>query len=114
MFSGLLGIGGGAILVTLNRSILKMDAKARNELFGGATITPVALVSHLILSRNLSTIIDDAGILAMIVIPILVFASTYFGAKYAIKYLQNDSIHVFLFVVSVSLFRYLSDLISQI
>ena len=52
--SGLLGLGGGAILVTLNRSILKMDAKkaAGTSYLVAATITPVALVSHLILSRN--------------------------------------------------------------
>ena len=115
--AGILGIGGGAILVTLNRSILKMDAKkaAGTSYLVAATITPVALVSHLILSRNLSTIVDDAGILAMIVVPILVFASAYFGAKYAIKYLPKQIVsYVFLFVVSVSLFRYLSDLVSQI
>ena len=112
-----MGIGGGAVLVTLNRSILKMDAKkaAGTSYLVAATITPVALVSHLILSRNLSTIVDDAGILAMIVVPILVFASAYFGAKYAIKYLPKQIVsYVFLFVVSVSLFRYLSDLVSQI
>ena len=115
--SGLLGIGGGAILVTLNRSILKMDAKkaAGTSYLVAATTTPVALISHLILSRNLSTITADAGISAMIVVPILVFASAYFGAKYAIKYLPKQIVsYVFLFVVSVSLFRYLSDLVSQI
>lgn len=115
--SGILGIGGGAILVTLNRSLLKMDAKkaAGTSYLVAATITPVALVSHLILNRNLSVIIDDAGILAMIVVPILVFASAYFGAKYAIKYLPKQIVsYVFLFFVSISLFRYLSDLISKI
>ncbi|MGB1475472.1 MAG: TSUP family transporter [Candidatus Poseidoniaceae archaeon] len=115
--AGLLGIGGGAILVTLNRSILKMDSKkaAGTSYLIAATITPVALISHLIMSRNLSIIIDDAGILAMIMVPVLVFASAYFGAKYAIKYLPKQIVsYVFLFVVSVSLFRYLSDLISQI
>ena len=115
--SGLLGIGGGAILVTINRSILKMDAKkaAGTSYLVAATITPVALISHLIISRNLSTIIDDAGVIAMIVIPLLVFTSAYFGAKYAIKYLPKQIVsYVFLFVVSISLFKYLSDLISQI
>ena len=36
--AGILGIGGGAILVTLNRSMLKMDAKkaAGTSLFGGS------------------------------------------------------------------------------
>ena len=115
--SGLLGIGGGAILVTTNRSILKMDAKkaAGTSYLVAATITPIALISHLILSRNLATIIEDAGVIAMIVVPLLVFTSAYFGAKYAIKYLPKQIVsYVFLFVVSISLFRYLSDLISQI
>ena len=101
----------------IEQVILKMDAKkaAGTSYLVAATITPVALVSHLILSRNLSTIVDDAGILAIIVVPILVFASAYFGAKYAIKYLPKQIVsYVFLFVVSVSLFRYLSDLVSQI
>ena len=115
--AGILGIGGGAVLVTVNQSILKMDSKkaAGTSYLVAATTTPVALVSHLILSRNLSTIIDTAGILAMIVVPILVFTSAYFGAKYAIKYLPKQIVsYVFLFAVSVSLFRYVSDLISQI
>ena len=115
--SGILGIGGGAILVTINRSILKMDAKksAGTSYLVAATVTPVALISHLLLSRNLSIIIDDTGILALIIVPLLVFMSAYFGAKYAIKYLPKHIITiVFLIVVSISLFRYLIDLISRI
>ena len=115
--AGMLGIGGGAILVTLNRSVLKMDAKkaAGTSYLVAATVTPVALVSHLILSRNLSIIFHDAGIIGMILVPILVFASAYYGAKYAIKYLPKQIVsYVFLFVVSISLFRYSFDLISRI
>ena len=115
--SGILGIGGGAILVTLNRSILKMDAKkaAGTSYLVAATVTPVALISHLILRRNLLTIVDHAGIIGMILVPILVFASAYYGAKYAIKYLPKQIVsYVFLFVVSISLFRYLFDLMSRI
>ena len=68
-----------------------------------------------ILSRNLLTIVDDAGIIGMILVPILVFASAYYGAKYAIKYLPKQIVsYVFLFVVSISLFRYLFDLMSRI
>ena len=48
----MLGIGGGAILVTLNKSVLKMDAKkaAGTSYLVAATVTPVALISHLILA----------------------------------------------------------------
>jgi len=93
------------------------DAKkaAGTSYLVAATVTPVALISHLILSRNLLTIVDDAGIIGMILVPILVFASAYYGAKYAIKYLPKQIVsYVFLFVVSISLFRYLFDLMSRI
>ena len=91
--SGILGIGGGAILVTLNRSMLKMDAKkaAGTSYLVAATIVPVALVSHIAINQNLDIIVDNSGITAMILVPLMVFASAFFGAKYAIKYLPNTS-----------------------
>lgn len=115
--SGILGIGGGAILVTINRSILKMDAKkaAGTSYLVAATIVPVALVSHLILSQNIGTIYEDAGLFALISVPLLVLLSAYFGAKYAIKYLPKQIVTIlFLVVVSVSLLRYISDFISMV
>jgi len=115
--AGVLGIGGGAILVTLNRSMLKMDAKkaAGTSYLVAATIVPVALFSHLIINQNLDTIVDNSGIVAMILVPLMVFASAFFGAKYAIKYLPKHIVTgVFIFVVSVSLLRYILDFISLI
>lgn len=117
MSSGMLGIGGGAILVTTNRSILKMDAKkaAGTSYLVAATIVPVALISHLIINRNLSLIIDEVGLFVMIAIPLLALASAYFGAKYAIKYLPKRIVTgIFLSVVSISLIRYLIDLTSRL
>ena len=115
--AGILGIGGGAILVTLNRSMLKMDAKkaAGTSYLVAATIVPVALVSHLAINQNLDIIVDNSGIAAMILVPLMVFASAFFGAKYAIKYLPKHIVTgVFIFVVSVSLFRYIIDFYSLI
>ena len=90
--SGILGIGGGAILVTINRSVLKMDAKkaAGTSYLVAATIVPVALLSHLIFSQNFGTIYEETGLFALISVPILVLLSAYFGAKYAIKYFQAN------------------------
>ena len=115
--SGILGIGGGAILVTINQSILKMDPKkaAGTSYLVAATIVPVALLSHLIISQNFGTIYEDTGLFALISVPILVLLSAYFGAKYAIKYLPKQIVTIlFLVVVSVSLLRYISDFISMI
>ena len=115
--SGILGIGGGAILVTINQSILKMDPKkaAGTSYLVAATIVPVALVSHLIISQNFGTIYEETGLFTLISVPILVLLSAYFGAKYAIKYLPKQIVTIlFLVVVSVSLLRYISDFISMV
>ena len=115
--SGILGIGGGAILVTINRSILKMDSKkaAGTSYMVVSTIVPIALVSHILMSRNLDLIIEQSGLLSVIMIPLMVLFSAYYGAKYAIKYLPKQAVTVvFLLVVSVSLLRYLLDLFSSV
>ena len=115
--AGILGIGGGAILVTLNRSMLKMDAKkaAGTSYLVAATIVPVALLSHLVINQNLDVIVDNSGIVAMFLVPLMVFAAAFFGAKYAIKYLPKHIVTgVFIFVVSVSLIRYIIDFYSLI
>ena len=115
--AGILGIGGGAILVTLNRSMLKMDAKkaAGTSYLVTATIVPVALLSHLVINQNLDVIVDNSGIFAIVLVPLMVFSSAFFGAKYAIKYLPKQVVTgVFLFVVSISLLRYIVDFLTVI
>ena len=113
--SGILGIGGGGILVTVNRSIMKMDSKkaAGTSYMVVSVIVPIALVSHLIMSKNLDTIIGQAGLIPVLTIPILVLLSAYYGAKYAIKFLPKQTVTiVFLLVISISLIRYLVDFYS--
>ena len=115
--SGILGIGGGGILVTVNRSIMKMDSKkaAGTSYMVVSVIVPIALASHLIMSKNLDTIIGQAGLIPVLTIPILVLLSAYYGAKYAIKFLPKQTVTiVFLLVISISLIRYLVDFYSSL
>ena len=112
--SGLLGIGGGAILVTLNRSLLKMDAHkaAGTSYLIVLTIVPVALLSHILLDGVTGDIYDKIGLLGIIIIPTLVLLCSYFGAKYAIKNISKNMVTiVFLCAISVSLIRYTIDFI---
>lgn len=113
--SGILGIGGGAILVTVNRSVMKMDSKkaAGTSYMVVSVIVPIALASHLIMSKNLDTIIGQAGLIPVLTIPIIVLLSAYYGAKYAIKFLPKQAVTVaFLLVISIGLIRYLVDFYS--
>ncbi|MDC0556504.1 sulfite exporter TauE/SafE family protein [Candidatus Poseidoniaceae archaeon] len=112
--SGMLGIGGGAILVTANRSILQMDTNkaAGTSFLVAATIVPVALLSHIILDGVVGNMIDNIGLLAIIIFPLLVLSSSFLGAKYAIKNIpKNTIIIVFLVAISLSLIRYLIDFV---
>lgn len=112
--SGMLGIGGGAILVTANRSILQMDTNkaAGTSFLVAATIVPVALVSHIILDGVTSNIIDNLGLFTIIIFPLLVLSSAFLGAKYAIKNISKNIVTVvFLIAISLSLIRYLIDFV---
>ena len=97
--------------------MLKMDAKkaAGTSYLVTATIVPVALLSHLLINQNIEQIVENSGIIAMFLVPLMVFISAFFGAKYAIKYLPKHIVTgVFIFVVSMSLIRYILDFYSQI
>ena len=115
--SGLLGIGGGAILVTANRNILEMDARQSSgtSYLVAATIVPFSLLSHLLLDGVVSEMIDTTGWFAIIFIPLIVFSAAFFGAKYAIENIPRAVVtKVFLGAVSLGIIRYLYDLISRI
>ena len=115
--SGILGIGGGAILVTLNRSILQMDAKkaAGTSFLIGATIVPIALISHILVDGMAGDLVDRIGLLPIIVIPILIFMCSFSGAKLAIKHLPKNLVTIaFLFAISLSLIRYTIDFVNII
>ncbi len=115
--SGLLGIGGGAILVTTNRNILKMDARQSSgtSYLVAATIVPFSLLSHLLLDGVVSEMIDTIGWFAIISVPLIISLAAFFGAKFAIDNIPRGVVtKVFLGAVSLGIIRYLYDLISRI
>ena len=115
--SGLLGIGGGAILVPLNRNLLGMDAHkaAGTSYLIGVTIVPIALLSHILIDGTFSIIFEKIGFLYMLLIPAIAFSCSILGSRYAIKHISKHIItRIFLFAVSLSLLRYLIDIIGNI
>ncbi len=113
--SGLLGIGGGAIYVTLNRRILGMDvhkASGTSYLIG-ATVVPVAIISHIFIDQSHNAVFDNVGLLATIAMPISAFIAAYIGARFAIRYLPQKIIRTtFMIAITATLLRYLWDIAS--
>ena len=115
--SGLLGIGGGAIYVTLNRRLAGLDMRtaAGTSYLIGAAVAPVAIVSHIFINGSLPKLLESSGTTLAIVLPIAAFATAFFGAKTAIKYLPTKTIRItFLVAVSLSVVRYLWDILGSI
>ncbi|MCS5525566.1 MAG: hypothetical protein NZ737_00620, partial [Candidatus Poseidoniaceae archaeon] len=55
------------------------------------------------------------GALGSVLIPLLVFTTAFFGAKFAIQYLPKKAVTViFLVAVSLGLFRYFIDFATMI
>jgi uncharacterized membrane protein YfcA len=115
--AGLLGIGGGSIFVTINRRLAGLDTKtaAGTSYLIGAAVVPMALISHIVLDQTLPAVIQTTGVGLAITLPLLAFASAFIGAKFAIKYLPEKIIRaVFIVAVSISLSRYLWDIIGVV
>ena len=111
--SGLLGMGGGAILVTLNRNLLKMGARksAGTSYLVASTIVPVALSSHLLLDGVSSEMIASTGWIPILIVPTLVAISVFSGAKLAIEYIPKNMVtNLFLGAIIISVLRYAYDL----
>ena len=111
--SGLLGMGGGAILVTLNRNLLKMGARksAGTSYLVASTIVPVALSSHLLLDGVSSEMIASTGWIPILIVPTLVAISAFSGAKLAIEYIPKNMVtNLFLGAIIISVLRYAYDL----
>jgi len=110
--SGLLGIGGGAIFVTLHRSTLKYK---QHEAAGTSYIieswmVPMGILTHLVIDGSGTAIIESLGIY-FILFCILVAVTAWVGAKVAIKMLpQRVLTYPFIIAVFVSLVRYLIDI----
>jgi hypothetical protein len=111
--SGLLGIGGGAIYVTLHRSILGIDSRksAGTSYLIGAVVVPVALFSHILLDSTVPEVLAHTGYLVAVLMPLAALGTAWFGAKYAIEHLSVKMVTTtFLIAVSLSLSRYLWDI----
>ena len=115
--SGLLGIGGGAVYVTINRRMAGLDIRdaAGTSYLIGAAVVPVALLSHILIDGTLPDVYHRTGLLAAIIVPVLAFCSAYIGAKNAIKHLPINIVKwIFLVAVGASLGRYLWDIGSNL
>ena len=110
--SGLLGIGGGPIFVTLHRSTLKykQHQAAGTSYIIESWMVPMGIFTHLVIDGSGTALIETLGIY-LILIPILVVATAWIGAKVAIKMLpQRVLTYPFIIAVFVGLVRYLMDI----
>ncbi len=110
--SGLLGVGGGAILVMTHRSLIGMDAReaAGTSYLIEMTIIPIALLTHIIIDGSLPGIVETNGLLPLILIPLLACGCAFFGGKFSIAFVPKKYITAaFIAAVSISLIRYIID-----
>lgn len=110
--SGLLGIGGGALFVTTNRSLLHFNSRrsAGTSYIIESWMVPTGVLAHLFIDGSGPSLLQEIGLQMAILIPLMVLGSAFFGAKVAIN---NFSLRfltiVFIAAVSLSLLRYLLD-----
>lgn len=112
--SGALGIGGGMLFVTFHRALFnwKPHRAAGTSYIIETWIVPVGIISHLIIDQSGPELLDEIG-LWIFFIGIVVFLSSWLGAKTAIKIIPQDFlIYPFLLAIIVSLIRYSVDIFS--
>ena len=112
--SGALGIGGGMLFVTFHRALFnwKPHRAAGTSYIIETWIVPVGIISHLIIDQSGPKLLDEIG-LWIFFIGIVVFLSSWLGAKTAIKIIPQDFlIYPFLLAIIVSLIRYSVDIFS--
>ena len=116
MSSGLLGIGGGGIFVTMNRNYGGLDSKssAGTAFMLAVMIVPTAIISHSLIDGNASNLIEEATKIGIFV-PLLVMCLSFSGAKYAIKYLPVKAITgLFILIISISMLKYIQEIIAMV
>jgi uncharacterized membrane protein YfcA len=116
MSSGLLGIGGGGIFVTMNRNYGGLDSKssAGTAFMLAVMIVPTAIISHSLIDGNVSNLIEEATKIGIFV-PLLVMCLSFSGAKYAIKYLPVKAITgLFILIISISMLKYIQEIIAMV
>jgi uncharacterized membrane protein YfcA len=110
--SGLLGIGGGAVFMTLHRSVLgfKQHQAAGTSYIIESWMVPVGVATHLVVDGTGPLIFETLG-LSIIPIYLSVVGTAWLGAKTAIKLLpQRVLTYPFIIAVVASLLRYLIDI----
>ena len=110
---GMLGIGGGAIYVTMNRGWggLGVRDAAGTSFAIASLVVPVAIATHSI-ARGWGDLAEIETLL-LVCTPILALGFAYMGGRFSFKNLPTSAITwVFITMVSISLLRYLTDLIS--
>jgi len=110
--SGFLGIGGGAIFVTIHSSILglKQHQAAGTSFLIESWIVPTGIITHLIIDGTGPEILQIFGIY---ILPIcgIVAATSWLGAQVAIKMLpQRVLTYPFIIAVAASLINYLMNI----
>ena len=110
---GMLGIGGGAIYVTMNRGWggLGVRDSAGTSFAIASLVVPIAIMTHSV-ARGWGELME-IEILLRVMTPILALGFAYMGGRFSFKNLPTSAITwVFITMVSLSLLRYLTDLIS--
>ena len=110
--SALLGIGGGAIFMTLHRSVLgfRQHRAAGTSYIIESWMVPMGIITHLVVDGTGSQIIETLGFY-LVLIFLLVAGTAWVGARTAIKLLpQRVLTYPFIIAVFVSIVRYLIDI----
>ena len=110
--SGFLGIGGGAIFVTIHSSVLgfRQHQAAGTSFIIESWMVPMGIISHLVIDKTGFEIWETFGIY-LLPICAIVSATSWLGARVAIKMLpQRVLTYPFIIAVAASLARYLIDI----
>jgi len=108
---GMLGIGGGAIYVTMNRGWGGLDVHqaAGTSFMISAWVVPIAVATHLIAGGPGELASFDP--LVLLATPLLAVAVAFFGGRFAARHMPVNVITwIFITVVSLGLLRYAVDL----
>ncbi|MED5231833.1 MAG: sulfite exporter TauE/SafE family protein [Candidatus Thermoplasmatota archaeon] len=114
--AGLIGIGGGVIFTMLNRIVLGLEPHraAGTSYLIVMRVVPVAIFSHLLFQPSLIDEIINFDALTL-ALPLIVLVTAWAGAKTAIRMLpQRVLTYPYLLAVSLSLIRYLIDVIESL
>ena len=112
--AGLIGIGGGVIFTMLNRIVLGLGPHkaAGTSYLIVMRVVPVAIVSHLLFNPSLIDEIIKFNTITL-ALPLIVLLTAWAGAKTAIRIFPQKALtYPYLVAVSISLVRYLMDLIN--